>query len=699
MILSIGMIVKNEGKNLERCLTSLKPILESVDSELIIADTGSTDNTVEIAKKFTDNVFYFEWINNFAAARNSTLDRAKGEWYMFIDGDEFFQSCDEIIRFFNSGEYKKYTLATYIQRNYTHLDNYSEYSDHNALRLCKIVPELRFKGIIHETFALENVVSIIKFLPTVADHFGYAYTSDPELEEKKIQRNLKLLLELAEQGPLTDHPLVYKQIADCYSLNDSEKALEYVNKGLDELRGNTEVGFSIIDYYAKKAQLLFRLKRYNEVIEVCDEFLSPFNPIRKHRLNADIEMRLIRANALKHLNRYNESIQDYAEFFKLFRDEKRGKMDTPDKLLANRIFSAESNLMGVLNDFSLICVITGKYGTLDEYIRMLPIKEYSDKHEYIDFRINLQLEIMNHLGYKDLQKFYNQLDDYGKQSFNKYSRHGLFFTNRQDERINAILKLKTEDTSLIDVFRMYQTYFSDNSEDNSAIFAFAEKYGYEKYPELLYIMLYINADIAAFVNNSFFTEKYAKDLIANYPDFIDIFSVYDISEMSSEGLEGSAVLAKAAIFFALDKKKPFENLLKKYGSIGDRWRSEFPGEENIPADIQAAIAINNILSARSRKDYKLCISEMRRLIQISPEFAPIVKNYQQLIRNELKPVRNERSELAEMAASVKHNIRSMISSGNIASAVKALLELEKLLPGDPEIEMLKEEIEKSGGLK
>ena len=134
MLLSIGMIVKNEEKYLEQCLTALQPILNSLDSELIIADTGSTDNTVEIAKKFTDNVFYFEWINDFAAARNSTLERAKGEWYMFIDADEIFRSCDNIIKFFKSGEYQKYTFATYIQRNYSELGDYSNYND----RLCGI---------------------------------------------------------------------------------------------------------------------------------------------------------------------------------------------------------------------------------------------------------------------------------------------------------------------------------------------------------------------------------------------------------------------------------------------------------------------------------------------------------------------------------------------------------------------------------
>ena len=54
MKLTIGMIVKNEEKWLDKCLSAIKPILDNVDSELIITDTGSTDRTVEIAKKYSD---------------------------------------------------------------------------------------------------------------------------------------------------------------------------------------------------------------------------------------------------------------------------------------------------------------------------------------------------------------------------------------------------------------------------------------------------------------------------------------------------------------------------------------------------------------------------------------------------------------------------------------------------------------------
>ena len=140
MQLSIGMIVKNEEKYLDRCLAAIKPILDSIDSELIIADTGSTDSTVEIAKKYTD----------FAAARNSTLDRAKGEWYMFLDADEIFKSCNDIIHFFKSGEYKKYRSARYTIRNYDNSDM-KHYSDVLSPRMIRM-DGTRFEYTVHETF-------------------------------------------------------------------------------------------------------------------------------------------------------------------------------------------------------------------------------------------------------------------------------------------------------------------------------------------------------------------------------------------------------------------------------------------------------------------------------------------------------------------------------------------------------------------
>ncbi len=78
MKLSICMMVKNEEQNLVRCLDSLKPLRTKLESELIIVDTGSTDKTVDIAKAYTDRVYFHPWNNNFSEMRNSTISYAMG---------------------------------------------------------------------------------------------------------------------------------------------------------------------------------------------------------------------------------------------------------------------------------------------------------------------------------------------------------------------------------------------------------------------------------------------------------------------------------------------------------------------------------------------------------------------------------------------------------------------------------------------
>lgn len=89
--ISLCMIVKNEEAVIGRCLTSVKDLVDEIN----IIDTGSTDNTKQIVKEFTDRIFDFEWIHHFAAARNFSFQQATKEYILWLDADDVLLEEDQ----------------------------------------------------------------------------------------------------------------------------------------------------------------------------------------------------------------------------------------------------------------------------------------------------------------------------------------------------------------------------------------------------------------------------------------------------------------------------------------------------------------------------------------------------------------------------------------------------------------------------
>lgn len=153
--ISVCMIVKNEEKILKRCLDSIKGIWD----ELIIVDTGSTDKTKEIAKKYTDKVFDFEWIDDFSAARNYAWSKATKDYIYMAD-------ADEVIDRENLDKFKKLKKVLLpdieiVQMNYVNqLSNGTVYNFDKEPRakLYKRVREFTFVDPVHEAVRVAPVV-------------------------------------------------------------------------------------------------------------------------------------------------------------------------------------------------------------------------------------------------------------------------------------------------------------------------------------------------------------------------------------------------------------------------------------------------------------------------------------------------------------------------------------------------------------
>lgn len=690
MLLSIGMIVKNEEKYLEQCLTALKPILENVDSELIIADTGSTDNTVEIAKKFTDKVYFFEWINDFAAARNFTMEKSVGEWFMFLDADEVFQSCDEIIRFFNSGEYKSFGNASYTIRSYSDESDLNLFSDSVAVRFAKRYPDVAFRNKVHEGFyPLHNPV---KMLHTVADHYGYFYKNAgavTEMAYNKSKRNLELLFESINNPPFDFS--AYREIADCYNvIKDDDNALKYINIGLDTL---SHSHIAITQYYSFKAVYMCQEKKYNELVEVCNDYFSDKNTFRKNPIATDVDMYALRGEGYFYTNSYDKAAESFIQFFKLYKDYKNGKLNTQD-LLYSILKSNDRILKNAYVMFLFSCIKLKKYSIAMEQLKEFPVEIFQDDKKYMLAHFRDRAEIMLHTGWKSVKKFISLLDDENKKQFFRILRGKLFYTDKPEELLRVLSEFKESVPEAEDAIELYRSYFNDDIRYEQ-ITSFTEKYGSVGNIDILLIMLIRGMNISCFLNaKDIDVQSSAHDYFEFFPDKVDLLEVYDVFMLSAD------VVAKAASFYgwamieAINSGKDMSVLFEVFGNISVKWYSDNPYALSVPGDIRAGEIVHIITEARKIKDYQTCIAEMRRLIKVCPSAAPFVSEYRKVIEQEIAPKKDVRSELAEMSEAVKKNIRSMIEAGDISSAENTLLELEKLCPADAEIGILKYEIKK-----
>ena len=226
--LTISMLVSDRMETLGKCLASLKPFLRELDSELIVVFTGKNQETLDLVRQYTSHIIPFDWCDDFSKARNAGLREAKGEWFLYLDDDEWFDDTGEIIRFFKSGEYRQYGSALYRQRNYMDFEG-KRFSDGDVGRMCRLTPETKFIFPVHEN--LVPFQEPCKRMTAFVHHFGYARKEKLEQKETKTSRNLPLLLEMYEKD--LDSPQCCMQIAQEYrSVFEFEPAVEYCRKGL-----------------------------------------------------------------------------------------------------------------------------------------------------------------------------------------------------------------------------------------------------------------------------------------------------------------------------------------------------------------------------------------------------------------------------------------------------------------------------------
>jgi glycosyltransferase involved in cell wall biosynthesis len=272
--LSLCMIVKNEEEYLLQCLNSVKSIVD----EMVIVDTGSTDRTVEIAESFGAKVLHHTWNNDFAEARNVSLQHATCNWILVLDADEVIEERDlaGLRNICGSGKFKAYSVVT---RNYNNdskgatwvpndgqcekAKEFTGWSPSSKVRLFRNNKAIRFSGIVHEL--VEPSIREKGWNTGVCDvpvhHFGRARQEDDQ--EAKGQFYFKLIQKTASEE---------NQNPDAYFKRGAQGAdLGYHEEAVMDFYRVKELAPSFPRIDSNLSASLVHLERYDEAIGVLKD--------------------------------------------------------------------------------------------------------------------------------------------------------------------------------------------------------------------------------------------------------------------------------------------------------------------------------------------------------------------------------------------------------------------------------------------
>ncbi|WP_426712489.1 glycosyltransferase [Cronobacter muytjensii] len=261
-MISICMIVKNEAQHLAATLTSVAAHFD----DIVIVDTGSQDETKAIARRFTDNVHDFAWVEDFSAARNASLHYARHDWVLVIDADEAVAAVDvpalqalinahpqgvgrvERINYIDEGEGMT-TVRERVSRLFS------------KARYC-------YQGVIHEQVTPRAGIPAGETfpVPVTLDHVGYKKAVLQQTD--KISRNIRLLTRALQTRQ--DSPYLWFQLGKSHFLKrdypaavqafrealryQPNVALEYVEELVETLgyalinQGDYAAAMTLIDY-------------------------------------------------------------------------------------------------------------------------------------------------------------------------------------------------------------------------------------------------------------------------------------------------------------------------------------------------------------------------------------------------------------------------------------------------------------------
>ncbi len=702
ILLTISILVSGEPERARRCLSSLDKLRDAVNCELLITDTGCDEGTKQVIAEYADRILPFTWCKDFSKARNLGLSQAKGQWFMYLDDDEWFQDTEEMIAFFVSGEEKNYNMAYYIQRNYEDIEG-KRYVDCPVMRMVRRTTDTTFIYAIHES--LYPFEGPEKHFSSFVHHYGYVF-ADPQEKQAKHDRNIGLLLKEKAEHPDEVHHIM--QLAQEYfSAEHYEESLSVSEEGIavwNAEEGNTKY-FYINFLYASVAQCLLKLERFEEVIERCESFLKDPNTSKITKIV--LYGRLVRAFygaekyeeciyfTQKYLAMYEE-YQIHPENFRLYATSINNVGATPGMLHAilscgicagikiqmwekalewSELLSTQEGQLYITNELPQ-CILEA-IDTQDEKLNTnaVTICNYFLRRQELEESICYLIRRKSGRNIKHYQ---------GLQSNHWYI---------------AYLKLQwavqeggcCEDVYMWDLLWQEPEKLLKASVELGLWKLFRES-GREIGVELKHI---------PYCRWCHLIERWSEGPDSNgFTEFVKELSE-GVEEPDDRIAFGELVLIRKRLQNTMESKGQRDEILGRYLQLNCFLYEELFTQaavqnyfERLPLDYQLALLFSCALEEERMQNWVEVVRFLDKIRLIYPSCAEMVKQWLQEIKTQSQRVTQENTEFHALAQQVKKQVIQLLAEGNTQGALEILVQLEQMLPGDPEVAALKQKVTK-----
>ncbi len=262
--LSLCLIARDSARTLGACLTSIRPWVD----EMIVVDTGSQDDTPQIAGQLGARVFAFPWCDDFSAARNVSLGHARGKWLFWMDSDDTIDETNgrrlrDLAHSAPDSDVLGYVMQVHCPAPSTGGESELTVVDH--VKLIRNLPALRFDGRIHEQIlpAIRAQGGEIGWTDIHVVHSGS--NQSPAGRRRKQERDLRILhLELAERP---EHPFTLFNLGMTYAdADDYPQAAGYLQRSIAAARPEES---HLRKAYALLVNAHARLNQLDAAEQVC----------------------------------------------------------------------------------------------------------------------------------------------------------------------------------------------------------------------------------------------------------------------------------------------------------------------------------------------------------------------------------------------------------------------------------------------